>query len=333
MTLRNGFPAVSDAADQFDIRAALRATTAQDANGNIKTGVSITAKSLTGLVTAGNGMNSDIAAFDAVTNRYGPVWLSNDGTISVKHAAAPSANSRIDLICIKQNETASPASDPTDGPEAIIVTGTPAVDPVTPATPEGALALARVTIPSTATSMTSTGVIYEQMYPFTASAGADLLFRSETEKDAWTPWEGQKCRLLDGNEYQAKSGVWVSLTQPLLYAKFKWQDTKSFQPDAYGGGMQIVVDERNRLLHVELSGFKSTVNLSHDYPVFQYASGVKPSKAVSLGCLWALPVGNWAKQATWNANGTIMVVGGLSNGDRCMHTPRTLPIPDGVTFS
>ena len=92
MTLRNGFPAVSDAADQFDIRAALRATTAQGANGNIKTGVSITAKSLTGLVTAGNGMNSDIAAFDAVTNRYGPVWLSNDGTISVKHAAAPSAN-------------------------------------------------------------------------------------------------------------------------------------------------------------------------------------------------------------------------------------------------
>lgn len=77
--------------------------------------------------------------------------------------------------------------------------------------------------------------------------------------------------------------------------------------------MQIVVDERNRLLHADLSGFKSTVNLSHDYPVFQYASGVKPSKAVSLGCLWALPVGNWAKQATWNANGTIMVVGGLSN--------------------
>lgn len=135
------------------------------------------------------------------------------------------------------------------------------------------------------------------------------------------------------NVLKPMSDVWDSLTQPLLYAKFKWQDTKSFQPDVYGGGMQIVVDERNRLLHVDLSGFKSTVNLSHDYPVFQYASGVKPSKAVSLGCLWALPVGIWAKQATWNANGTIMVVGGLSNGDRCMHTPRTLPIPDGVTFS
>ena len=135
------------------------------------------------------------------------------------------------------------------------------------------------------------------------------------------------------NVLQPLEDVWDSLTQPLLYAKFRWQDTSSFNPDAYGGGMQIVVDERNRLLHVDLSGFKSTVNLSHDYPVFQYAAGVKPSKAVSLGCLWALPVGNWAKQATWNANGTIMVVGGLSNGDRCMHTPRTLPIPDGVTFS
>lgn len=135
------------------------------------------------------------------------------------------------------------------------------------------------------------------------------------------------------NVLKPMSDVWDSLTQPLLYAKFKWQDTKSFQPDAYGGGMQIVVDERNRLLHADLSGFKSTVNLSHDFPVFQYASGVKPSKAVSLGCLWALPVGNWAKQATWNTNGTIMVVGGLGNGDRCMHTPRTLPIPDGVTFS
>ena len=135
------------------------------------------------------------------------------------------------------------------------------------------------------------------------------------------------------NVLRPMSDVWDSLTQPLLYAKFRWQDTSSFNPDTYGGGMQIVVDERNRLLHVDLSGFKSTVNLSHDYPVFQYAAGVKPSKAVSLGCLWALPVGNWAKQATWNANGTIMVVGGLSNGDRCMHTPRTLPIPDGVTFS
>ncbi|QTB90851.1 hypothetical protein BSD967_01265 [Bifidobacterium saguini] len=96
--------------------------------------------------------------------------------------------------------------------------------------------------------------------------------------------------------------------------------------------MEIVVDERNRLLHVDLSGFKSTVNLSGGYPVFQYASGVKPSKAVALSCLWAIQGAAYGKQGTWNTNGTVTVVGGLSNGDRCLHTPRTLPIPDGVTF-
>ncbi|MGE4638476.1 hypothetical protein, partial [Bifidobacterium longum] len=35
------------------------------------------------------------------------------------------------------------------------------------------------------------------------------------------------------NVLKPMSDVWDSLTQPLLYAKFKWQDTKSFQPDAY----------------------------------------------------------------------------------------------------
>ena len=97
--------------------------------------------------------------------------------------------------------------------------------------------------------------------------------------------------------------------------------------------MQIVVDERNRLLHVDLSGFKSTVNLSHGYPVFQYASGVKPSRAVSLGCLWSIPGSNFAKQAKWNTDGSVSVIGGMAVNDRCLHTPRTLPIPDGVTFS
>ncbi|QSY57791.1 hypothetical protein BLI708_00410 [Bifidobacterium imperatoris] len=128
------------------------------------------------------------------------------------------------------------------------------------------------------------------------------------------------------------SSVWDSLTQPLKYARFSMQNTGSFPPDMYGGGMQIIVDERNRLLHVDLSGFRSTVNVG-DYGVFQHASGVKPSKPVYLGCLWAIPSGNFGKKATWNVDGSITVVGSLTNGDRCLHTPRSLPIPDGVTFA
>lgn len=123
------------------------------------------------------------------------------------------------------------------------------------------------------------------------------------------------------------------LTQGYESAKFTWQNTGSFQPDSYGGGMEIVVDRANRLLHVHLSGFKSTVSLSPDFPVFQYASGPKPSRAVSLGCLWSIPGSNFAKHAKWNTDGSVSVIGGMAVNDRCLHTPRTLPIPAGVTFA
>lgn len=123
------------------------------------------------------------------------------------------------------------------------------------------------------------------------------------------------------------------LTQGYESAKFTWQNTGSFQPDSYGGGMEIIVDRANRLLHVHLSGFKSTVSLSSDFPVFRYASGPKPSRAVSLGCLWSIPGSNFAKQAKWNTDGSVSVIGGTAVNDRCLHTPRTLPIPAGVTFA
>lgn len=123
------------------------------------------------------------------------------------------------------------------------------------------------------------------------------------------------------------------LTQGYESAKFTWQNTGSFQPDSYGGGMEIVVDRANRLLHVHLSGFKSTVSLSSDFPVFHYASGPKPSRDVSLGCLWSIPGSNFAKQAKWNTDGSVSVIGSMAVNDRCLHTPRTLPIPAGVTFA
>lgn len=101
--------------------------------------------------------------------------------------------------------------------------------------------------------------------------------------------------------------------------------------DSYGGGMRIIVDRRNRLLHVDLSGFRSTVTVSN-FSVFRYESGPRPSKTINLGCLWSIPNGNYGKQARWNTDGNITVIGGLANGDRCIHTPVTMPIPDGVTF-
>lgn len=129
------------------------------------------------------------------------------------------------------------------------------------------------------------------------------------------------------------NGMRDSLTQPLLTAKFKWQNASSFRADRYGGAMRILVDRANRLLHVDLSGFQSTVTLSDTFPVFLPESGVRPSADIQLGCLWSLPSGTWGKQAIWQTDGKIAVIGNMTNGDRCLHTPKTLPIPDGVTFA
>ncbi|PLS24335.1 hypothetical protein [Bifidobacterium imperatoris] len=122
------------------------------------------------------------------------------------------------------------------------------------------------------------------------------------------------------------------LTQDYRSAKFKMQNTGSFAPDLYGGANEILVNPTLGLIHVNLTGFRSTVTVGN-YPVFLYSSGVKPSAPVPLGCLWAIQSGNFGKQATWGTDGNITVIGSLTNGDRCIHTPCTLPIPAGVTFS
>jgi hypothetical protein len=213
MSLRDGWPAVSNAADQFDIRAALRVDTALDRDGNIKTGVAVTSKSLSGLVTARSDMQVDVAAFAATLDRQGPVKLYNDGAVQVKLDAAPTANSRIDAIYVKQQETASPISDSADGPIFGKVTGTPSTSPVAPTVPAGAMRLADVTIPSTATSTSSSGVTITQRYPFTASAGGWMQFRSTDDLNAWSAPDGNNARLLDGTEYHRVSGAWVRIAR------------------------------------------------------------------------------------------------------------------------
>ena len=134
------------------------------------------------------------------------------------------------------------------------------------------------------------------------------------------------------NVLKPMKDVWDSLTQPLLYAHFKMQDNNSFAGDTYGGMQLIAVNQANRLLHVNLTSFICHVDVT-DFGVIHPQSGVKPSKNVNLGCLWSLPNAGYGKQAIWKTDGRIVILGSLSNGDRCIHTPATLPIPDGVTFA
>ena len=277
MSLRDGWPAVSNAADQFDIRAALRVDTALDMDGNIKTGVAVTGKSLSGLVTARRDMQVDVAAFAATLDRQGPVKLYNDGVVQVKLDAAPTANSRIDAIYVKQQETASPISDSADGPIFGKVTGTPSTSPVAPTVPAGAMRLADVTIPSTATSTSSSGVTIIQRYPYTASAGGLLQCRVLDDLQAWRAPDGYHARLLDGSEYIITDNAWIPVRVP-------WQDLTMLSGFTANGGYGYpplrIRRDGNR---VTLYGvFGRTGGWEAGYKVATIPAGLRPSYRVNL---------------------------------------------------
>lgn len=97
---------------------------------------------------AGANDSVDIAAGYACiqgddTADQGKYLVRNRATVNVAATAAPVANSRIDLVCLRIND---PAAGGPAGNNAsfVYVTGTPAASPTPPATPTSAIALARV---------------------------------------------------------------------------------------------------------------------------------------------------------------------------------------------
>lgn len=122
------------------------------------------------------------------------------------------------------------------------------------------------------------------------------------------------------------SDVWDSVTQT---CQLKWQNTASFVPASYGASNTITV--KDGLIFVDLSSFRSTVNVG-DYPVWLFKAGVKPSKTVGLGCVANVAGAAYGKQARWNADGSVTLIGGVGSSDIVQCFPRIIPVPDGVEF-
>lgn len=69
------------------------------------------------------------------------------------------------------------------------------------------------------------------------------------------------------------------------------------------------------MLHVDLSSFKSTVEISN-YRVWLYQSGIRPSATIGLGCVGSsLADPHYNKQAKWNPDGSITLLGGIGRGE------------------
>lgn len=67
-----------------------------------------------------------------------------------------------------------------------------------------------------------------------------------------------------------------------------------------------------------------------NFTVWMFKSGVKPSKTVGLGCVANVTGAAYGKQATWNTDGSVMLIGGVGSSDIVQCFSKTIPVPDGV---
>lgn len=109
----------------------------------------------------------------------------------------------------------------------------------------------------------------------------------------------------------------------------QWQSTGSFVPVAYGASNTITV--RDGLIFVDLSSFRSTVNVGN-FTVWLFKAGVKPSKTIGLGCVANVNGTTYGKQATWNTDGSVTLIGGAGSSDIVQCFSKIIPVPDGVEF-
>lgn len=186
MTLRNSLFAVSGKASFMDARRDMSGLFVCDKTTMMPI-AGVLDRSQDNLVTGNSGsMSVTVHPFNAVLNRYGALLIQNDGDVKVPLAAAPSANSRIDVVYVKQNEERSPMSDSSDVPSFGVVKGVAAATPVAPSVPTGALALAQVLLPAGVSNTAASGVVITQTYIGAAMKGDMLRVQTSAQRDALT---------------------------------------------------------------------------------------------------------------------------------------------------
>lgn len=211
MALSNSLFAVSGKASFFDARRDMSGLFICD-NTTMRPIPGILDRSQDNLVTGrSDSMSVTVRAFNAVLNRYGALLVQNDGNVNVALSAAPSANSRIDVVYVKQNETRPPMSDNSDLATFGVATGVAAATPVAPAVPDGALALAQVRLPAGVSNTAAAGVVITQTYIGAAMKGDMLRVQNSAQRDAMTgvPEGTLLHNVADGCDYVRRDNAWM----------------------------------------------------------------------------------------------------------------------------
>lgn len=216
MALRNSLFAVSGKASFMDARRDMSGLFVCDKTTMMPI-AGILDRSQDNLVTGrGDSMSVTVHPFNAVLNRYGALLIQNDENVNVPLNAAPSANSRIDVVYVKQHETRSPMSDSSNVPAFGVVKGTTAAVPVAPAVPDGALALAQVLVPAGVSNTAAAGVVITQTYIGAAMKGDMLRVWTSAQRDALTkvPEGTLLHNVADSCDYVRKGSKWRGWNMP-----------------------------------------------------------------------------------------------------------------------
>lgn len=216
MALRNSIFAVSGNASFLDARRDMSGLFVCDKTTMLPI-AGILDRSQDNLVTGNsNSISVTVHPFNAVLNRYGALLIQNDGDVKVSLNAAPSANSRIDVVYVKQHETRPPMSDQSDDPFFGVAKGVAAATPVAPSVPAGALALAQVLLPAGVSNTAADGVVITQTYIGAAMKGDMLRVQTTAQRDALTkvPEGTLVHNVADGCDYVRKGGKWRGWNMP-----------------------------------------------------------------------------------------------------------------------
>lgn len=210
MALKNSLFAVSGKASFMDARRDMSGLFVCDKTTMLPI-AGILDRSQSNIVTGNsNSMSVTVHPFNAVLNRYGALLIQNDGNVNVPLNAAPSANSRIDVVYVKQKEKRSPMSDDSDFPVFGVAKGVAAATPVAPSVPSGALALAQVLLPAGVSNTAASGVVITQTYIGAALKGDMLQVQTSAQRDALAnvPDGTVVHNVADGCDYVRKGGKW-----------------------------------------------------------------------------------------------------------------------------
>ena len=245
MTLRNSLFAVSGKASFMDARRDMSGLFVCDKTTMLPI-TGILDRSQDNLVTGNSSsMSVTVHPFNAVLNRYGALLIQNDGDVKVQLAAAPSANSRIDVVYVKQNETRSPMSDGSDVPAFGVAKGTAAAAPVAPSVPSGALALAQVLLPAGVSNTAASGVVITQTYIGAALKGDMLRVQTSAQRDALTgvPDGTLLHNVADDCDYvRTPSGKWAKTRDAIAvkapYTKDTWWLSREWDTVTVSGSVK-----------------------------------------------------------------------------------------------